>query len=167
MHRTNRLRSYAPSLLLTIAVVSGCGGGVELPDYADKLIPVSGTVTADGKPVAGANVVFHPADYGGDSAQTAYGRTDDNGKYTLTTPIAGLDIEQQAGAVEGVYKVTVNRIARPDGTPIPDGMSEADAMAEGARETVPPMFSDPGMSQVTVTVTPNGAEYDLAIRLMK
>ncbi len=165
MTRIFRLEGRPSWLLLTILLLLGCGGGTELPEYANQLIPVSGIITTDGQPVSDANVTFHPAGNGG--GQTAYGRTDAEGRYTLSTPIAGLSLEEQVGAVAGNYRVTVNRIARRDGTPVPEGTTEADAMAEGAIETVPPMFNDPGMSQLTTTVSEGQATYDFTIRLLK
>lgn len=161
---TDRLVTRPTGLLLTAILISGCGSSVEIPEYAAELTPVTGIVSANGQPVAGANVIFHPE---GGNAQTAYGRTDTEGRYTLSTPIAGVSLEQQAGVVPGTYKITVNRIARPDGSPIPEGVTEADAMAEGARETVPPLFNDPGRSPLTIQVEASRSEYDLSIRLMK
>ncbi len=165
MNWIHRLVSRKTGLLLTAILISGCGSSVEIPEYAAELIPVTGIVTANGQPVTGANVIFHPE--GSGNSQTAYGRTDAEGRYTLTTPIAGLSLEQQAGAVAGAYKVTVSRIARPDGSPIAEGVTEADAMAEGARETVPPMLTDPSRSPITMSVDGSRSDYDLSIRLMK
>jgi hypothetical protein len=61
-------------------------------------VPVSGYVTLDGKPLAGAAVQFHPASSGG---RPAVGRTDEEGHFSLTT------IKPEDGVLPGTYKVTV------------------------------------------------------------
>ena len=55
-------------------LVSGCSGSSDQPEVGE----VSGTVTLDGKPVAGVNVVFKP-----DLGRAAAGNTDAEGRYTL------------------------------------------------------------------------------------
>ena len=60
------------SCALLAVTLAGCPtGGREVPD----LVPVSGTVTLDGEPLAGASLMF-----GG----VAYGDTDASGRYELT-----------------------------------------------------------------------------------
>lgn len=68
----------------------GCG-----PKYPET-IPVAGTVTLDGKPVAGAAVVFTP-----EEGQQATGTTDDSGRFELSTFQLG------DGALPGTHRVTV------------------------------------------------------------
>jgi hypothetical protein len=65
-------------------------------------VPVTGTVTLDGQPVAGANVSFSPTSGGG---KAAVGTTDASGKFTLTTMKSG------DGAVPGAYLVTITKSA--------------------------------------------------------
>lgn len=60
--------------LLLAAALNGCGGSAEVP----ALGTVTGTVTLDGEPLVGVNVVFKPAD-----GRAATGLTDAEGKYTL------------------------------------------------------------------------------------
>jgi len=61
---------------------------------------VAGTVTLQGKPVAGAAVTFVPA---GEEGEAASAITDSNGKYALTTFRAG------DGARPGEYRVKVSK----------------------------------------------------------
>lgn len=68
----------------------GCG-----PKYPETF-PVSGTVTLDGKPVAGAAVVFTP-----EEGHQATGTTDDSGRFELSTFQLG------DGALPGPHRVTV------------------------------------------------------------
>jgi hypothetical protein len=85
-----------PTVLWTAAVlvlgtISGCGRS------GPETLSVTGTVTLDGKPIAGASVMFMPQFEG----QPAVGATDDEGEFTLTT---GGSTE---GALVGTYQVTV------------------------------------------------------------
>lgn len=63
-------------------------------------LPVTGTVTLDGKPVPGAAVAFSPNDAKG---RAASGMTDVDGKFKLTTMVAG------DGALAGSYKVAITK----------------------------------------------------------
>ncbi|HID21363.1 MAG TPA: hypothetical protein EYP14_03065 [Planctomycetaceae bacterium] len=91
------------AVLAALVVVSGCGGGSDLPDLGR----VSGTVTMDGKPLAGVVVTFEPVDGG----RASIGKTDDNGQYEL-----GYDAENK-GAVVGKHRV---RITTPTEAPDPN-----------------------------------------------
>lgn len=130
----------------------GCGGGSELPEYSEKLVSVSGQVKANGKPLSHATVTFIPQSGDG---QMASGKTDDQGNYELFTHMPNATVDESRGAVPGEYKVTVSRISMPDGSPVPEGTSEADAMGMDAKETVPRTFSDPEKTRLTATVQPN------------
>jgi len=68
-------RRLTPWLFLLFATaLNGCGGSAEVP----ALGQVTGTVTLDGDPLVGVNVVFKPAE-----GRAATGLTDAEGKYTL------------------------------------------------------------------------------------
>src|SRR5437660_1614514 len=64
-------------LLLTVIFLSGCG---------DKRVPVKGTVTLDGKPVAEGSITFQPADGVGPGT----GGKIKDGHYELTGPAAAV-----------------------------------------------------------------------------
>jgi len=70
------LFSFAP--LFALACIVGCGGSTSTV----ATVPVTGTVTLDGKPVEGAAVSFAPKTKG---CRAAFGRTDASGKFKLTT----------------------------------------------------------------------------------
>ena len=91
-HLPARLARWAaPALLL--AAAAGCGG-----KYTP--VPVSGTVTLDGKPVEGATVYFYAV---GDEAEgrPAQGTTNKEGGFALST------MGQDDGALPRRYKVVV------------------------------------------------------------
>jgi len=109
--------------------------------------------------------MFQPADQNGSTAQTAVGRTDDQGKYELSTPMAGVSIANTKGAVPGSYKVTVSRISMPDGSAVPAETTEADAMAEGATESVLLKYSDATTSVLTATIAEGQQTHDFEIEV--
>lgn len=78
-------------------LLSGCGGG--------KLGEVEGTVTLNGKPLSGAEVVFQPDHEGRPSS----GITDEEGHYVLQYTA------NQAGAEVGVHTVRIRaEVTRKD-----------------------------------------------------
>lgn len=76
------------------SLLCGCGDG------QPKTYPVSGVVTLDDKPVAGAMVTFI-SDAADSKASTT--TADDQGKYSLST------FKQGDGAVPGSYKIIVSK----------------------------------------------------------
>lgn len=93
--------SLALTALLTTSLFVGCGGTSTPPPA--KVYPVSGVITYKGKPVVGADVTFSNQE----SNRAAFGRTDDEGRYELTT------FSQNDGAVEGKSLVTVAKFVAP------------------------------------------------------
>lgn len=73
------------------AALAGCGPA------GKRLIPVTGSVTVNGKPAAGASILFHSDD---PNAPTATGSVAADGTFSI---VSGLD----AGIAVGKYKVTV------------------------------------------------------------
>jgi hypothetical protein len=92
----NRPCQIAVVTLVTVGIVlSGCSGSERPPTF-----PVTGTVTWQGKPLAGAAITFVPTDKDGVAASAL---TDSEGKYSLTTWEAG------DGARPGQYRVKVSK----------------------------------------------------------
>lgn len=90
-------RVVSAVLLLAACSLTGCGGG-DGPGR-QSVYPVTGTITMHGAPLAGAVVSFAPSD----GQPTAVGRTDDNGKFQLTT------YEYGDGAAAGAFRVVVSK----------------------------------------------------------
>lgn len=88
-------------LVLAAGVLGLAGCGSEGPEIAY----VSGRVTMDGKPLAGASVVFIPED-----GRPAGARTDENGYYVLNFD------ERRKGAIPGknLVRITTVREAEQD-----------------------------------------------------
>ena len=72
-------------VILTAALALVGGGGPGLPE----IVPVSGTVTIDGKPYQRVMVRFTPLQEGLDGNSIAIGQTDMQGKYTVELPGKG------------------------------------------------------------------------------
>lgn len=137
-------------LLVSFAV--GCGGGRDssLPD----LVPVNGTVTLDGKPLAGAMVTFLPV--GATRGRSCYGVTGEDGRYELT------ESGTNKGSPVGEFSVLVNKWVMPDGSDMPKD-SQVSAMEAGAQELLPSQYSLEGTSQLKATVPAGGGTIDFAL----
>lgn len=143
-------RRLLPAGIL-IALFLGCGASTDGP----PLVPVSGTVTLDGKALSGALVTFIPS--GQTGGTDVSGRTDRQGRYELVSPKGRL------GAVVGRYKVTVSRLLLPDGaeyTPDPD----VPPIESPARESLPPHYSDADRTQLTATVAEGGGNIPFQLK---
>jgi hypothetical protein len=87
------LRLLGVGLLLA---TTSCSGGKQKPVY-----PVKGKVLFEGRPAAGATVVFHAKDPGENGTEQPYGVVADDGTFELTTYRA------RDGAPVNQYLVTV------------------------------------------------------------
>ena len=83
---------------VTLVALLGCSGE---PQVAG-VVPVTGTVKQKGSPLAGATVTFAPAGQTA-GARAASGKTDDSGRFKLTT------LKADDGALPGDYQVTVTK----------------------------------------------------------
>ena len=136
-HPPGTLTARWPASVLIFVLVAGCG-----PDRP-RTHKVSGTVTLDGNPIAGASVMFIPESGG----RPATGVTDEEGEFTLST------FESGDGALPGKHAVTVTlkevsgMIADKDGLSAgvgPNGLQ--------VRWIIPERYSTPETSKTTVEV---------------
>jgi hypothetical protein len=124
----------------------GCSG-------KSSRVPVAGTVTLDGKPLADASVSFHPRDQ--TPGLGGQGRTGTDGKYAIT-PARHAD-----GLDPGDYTVVISRPLRRDGSPPPPNVPPIES---DARETLPPIYSSRSDSTLKATVSPDTNSYDFALQ---
>ena len=120
--------------LLPALAAAGCRR-VDLPPVAD----VSGLVTLDGEPLAGADVQFVPDASAGTEGAPGVGFTDESGRYELTTA-------KVRGAIIGRHKVRVEARGEPQ--------SEWDSLPP---LITPERYSDPETSGLAFDVTAGGA----------
>jgi hypothetical protein len=109
-----------------LLLATGCGPG------GPEVAPVTGTVTLDGHPLDGALVEFTPRAGG----RPSYGRTDDEGRYTLRYT------DDRKGALPGEHTVRITTYLR----------SNPDDGVIGRPELVPARYNT--KSELTRTVEP-------------
>ena len=151
-------RAYA-CILAVLAFVCGCSGDTEgrKPTHS-----VTGKVTFNGGPVVGAFVSFAPRD----GQPVATGKTDDSGRYTLST------YETGDGAVEGDYVAVVTKITQlPDEDEAEHGVDaevEVDGHGadeeEGSGSLLPAKYASSQTSDLLVTVKA-GEDNDIELPL--
>lgn len=130
------------ALVVGLAGLSGCG-------REERLVPVSGRVIVNGKPLPLGKVVFQPdADRGNTSRQEPRGSIDDQGVYRLSTG-------DREGAPPGWYRVAV--FAMKPGTD--DGNRPVEWLHN-------PRYTDARGSGLSVQVVedPAPGTYDLALK---
>jgi hypothetical protein len=147
---------------LLLCFVAGCGGE-RLPPGMPKLYPAAITVTQDGKPLEGANIVLFNID--SDAKWSAGGVTDQDGVLKLRT------MGRYAGAPAGTYKVSVSKIETP-GISLPDEPSTPEARREYNRiakeienntfYTVDPKFGL-GKTKLEVEITPTNLKLSVDV----
>ncbi len=130
------LASFAVAAAGLAAALAGCGSSYDVGK-------VSGTVTLDGEPLAGAVVTFSPTKGGAPS----FGRTDASGKYTLQYT------RDTAGAEIGEHSVSVSTHTSGD----PD----ADPPLPASPEKVPTKYNVD--TQLTKTVEPGPNTIDVVL----
>ena len=164
-------RVHCIAAITGMLLVSGCGG----PDGRLETFPVSGTVTLDGKPVPNATVTFVPVER--ESTRPAFGMTDEEGAYVLTT------YQQGDGAVAGEFKISVLRREAteaikqatpeqitPSGSEDMKGSSLYADMMMGRRrpyktdKSIPRRYAKPDSSGLRQTVEPtDGNVFDFSL----
>jgi hypothetical protein len=162
------MRFFASMLCgLAVLMLLGCGGGGGSLDT----VPISGTVTLDGTPVEGANVVFAPTSGDGSAAS---GVTDRSGRYRLTTR------DPNDGALAGSYLVMISKTTAGSGAAtdaVKPGMSSEEAtkaameafVAGGETEAefvdeLPVKYKNPATSGFTADVAKGGqTEFNFAL----
>lgn len=143
---------------LVAFAVLGCGGS-KGPD----LVPAKGVLTLDGKPLAGATVIFHSD---GKRGQEGVGQTDDKGAFVLRTT-------NRDGAIPGSYKVTVQSYVKPDGSPLvvteqdrQQGIDVTQLIVMGqAKSAVPEKYTDPDSTDVHFEIKA-GAKEPISVALI-
>lgn len=136
------------TIAFVCGVVSGCQRAGSPPLITT--LPVQGTVTLDGQPLADADVIFVSSE---PSAMFA-GRTGPNGVYQLQA-LAGRE-----NALKGECKVTISRMVTPDGLPVAPDVPPANV---AAREQIPSRYSQLDLTTLSATVGAEGGTFDFAL----
>ena len=123
------------ALLTAVVAIVGCGGGGGV-----DLAPVTGTITENGKPLAGADVTFMPT---GDVGSPSAGTTDESGNFELKYN------DGRVGAVLGSHQVVITLGGGPTSEPA-EGGGEEEGMAG------PMVMSEPVEYYKAAEVTSDG-----------
>lgn len=124
------------AVFVVAVVITGCGRG-------SNTAPVSGLVTLDGKPIAGAAVLFMPVE-GGVPGRAA---TKDDGTFSLTT------FKDDDGALVGRHRVAVSKVETTGAAPGPDGASgKLDGRQIRTTWLTPERYGTPTTSGLEATV---------------
>ena len=124
------MRAFAVLGLASLLIAVGCGRS-DRPDLGT----VQGTVTLDGKPLAGALVVFTPSGPG----RSASDLTDAAGRYELTY------LRDIAGATLGPHVVVITTATEE----------------RGGREILPPRYHE--KTELSATVAPGSNTIDFPL----
>lgn len=140
----SRVRAFSACAVL-LGTITGCGAG---------LVPVSGTVTLDDKPLANATVMFAHEDPAG---RDAHGITNDQGVFTLSTQRPG------DGALPGSYKITVHHSDSSQAPP--SGATPADVQKAKPKVAKPSVVLPAIYTQADKTVLKHRVPDDGAVSL--
>lgn len=130
-------------VLSAILAAAGCGSGL-------NTVPVSGSVSLDGKPTPGLLVRFEPleVDSSAEGWTDSTGITDAEGNFILTTP------DGQVGALPGKHMVSVTTANL--GGEIDPTTEGAEVPTESLKEPIPAQYNL--QSTLTIVVPPGGTK---------
>jgi len=128
----------------------------ETPEQPPRLVPVTGKVTLDGKPLGGASIGFLPA-----SGPAGAADVDEDGSYV---------IQYQGGAKglpAGDYVVQISYKMGTLGKPLSIGQQFSLVPTPGsigAKELLPKKYSDFGASELRAKVTAEGGTFPFDLK---
>lgn len=140
-----RLNFVQWSVLALAACAWGCSGGSDKwTEARPQVYPAGGIVQYNGAPLEGATVVFRSEA----EQKAAYGTTNAEGKFTLTT------FEEGDGAVAGKHQVRITKI-KTEIAPAPADPG-ADVVPPKETSLLPAKYADFKTSGLTTEVAPGG-----------
>jgi hypothetical protein len=143
-------------MFASLAIVSTClaVGFVGCSETTSaNLVPVTGNVTMDGKPLAGASITF--TGVGNTPGLGGVGVTDEAGNFEVSHFRAGKGLDA------GDYKVMISKLVMSDGAPIPAGTLSIAELS--TRQLVPRRYNDVNNTILKVIVKDGGDPVSLAL----
>lgn len=148
-------RAFGTIAFMFAIGLAGCAS--EPPPGPPKLVPVSGTVTHEGKPLVGAIVQFNPTVAG--EGSLCIGETDESGKYQLSHV-------GYPGCSPGSYKVAISLTMSTEGKPVTIAQNSSlspHPATLGAKEIIPKNYSSLGETSLTAVVPERGGSFDFDV----
>lgn len=139
--------------LLAICAFAGVGCSETVEVVLPAAHPVSGVVTLNAKPVAGAMVQFVPQ--GTTKGNDCFGVTDESGKYSLK------QFRGEDGAQVGEYSVVIELHLKPDGSPLKEDEAPRAVMAN---QVLPRMYSELASTILRAKVPEGGGKFDFDLK---
>lgn len=148
MQRNCDIMRVGSLLLVALLCYGGCSSGDDRPSG----VPAEGVVRYKGEPVEGADIAFS----GEEGKRSAFGRTDDQGRFDLTSR------ETREGIPPGKYRVKMTQVGvdsewNPDWDP-------GKRPQEVAQSGIPKRYGSYETSELTASVAedgPNEFEFEL------
>jgi len=127
------MRLSAAAMIPLLLFLFGCSDGGD-----PKFVPVSGRITADGKPLANVRVTFNPDD-GDNPGPSSVGDTDSDGRFKLKVSSQRYSGN---GAVPGMHRVQIGTILPGEGgKPTDPSIGSPDGEPLPGKELIPPQFN--------------------------
>jgi hypothetical protein len=139
---------HLAAILACVGLLAGCHDGDGL-----ERVPITGTLTIQGKPLPGASIQFLPLE--GSNLPGALGVSDETGRFEVIS-----SREEDTGVPPGEYSVRVSRFVDEEGTPLLPGTPPA--MSLGSRESIPSPYDSP-TSPLKVVIPAEGGKVDVDI----
>lgn len=138
---------FAPLFAAALMVqLTGCGGSDKYLKDRPATVTADGSVMYKGKPVVGATIVAAP-DQGTHAAAAV---TDSSGKFRLSA------FPPRAGAVPGMYSVSITAIEPVPAVELPEGVHEEDVKRPAPKHLIPQRYSDIATSGLKLDLPPEG-----------
>lgn len=157
----SRVPFFPVSRFCSVLILFAAIGCEEERPAVEGLVPVTGTVTLDGKPLENAQVTFVPMSVDLHGGLDANAQTDAEGKYELQS-----DQGRAVGAKPGKYRVVISRLHRPDGTIAllsPDKSPMQLMIEDQAKESIPARYSDSLKTVLRAEVPAGGGTQDFRL----
>lgn len=153
MTRSARIRRAARPGLPAV-VLAACLAATACSPRRPATAAVEGRILLDGRPLAGAAVLFEPVAGG----RPARGSTRDDGSFTLTT------FSRDDGVVPGRHRVAVSKVVIEGVAADAIGLEAAPA-AEPIQEraVVPTRYNDPSSSGLDADVPAGGTKVEFSL----
>ena len=149
-----------PCICLAMVWLAGCG------DSGPRCVPVEGTATLNGKPLANKSVMFIPES--GTAGNGATAHTDQDGKYSLAAIVFGAT-RNYPGIPPGRYRVTVNEAPTLAGETAaasgePDEVGPAMVLDSANRKSdIPAVYTSEKTTPLVFDVPESGDTIDLEL----